>query len=301
MAAAIIAAVLISGGAFFVGYISELQRDLNDPSSLRTQAAAHFAALEKSLGYSGFLKAYRNYRLTGEAALRLQLSRNTLEAAHAINGLKAVYANNPAAAEALREASAISETFAHIARTAPETGSVALRGTAAMDALSSLPQSPQLEATYVSLRTALDRLRQAELDHQLGGAASALNWSQMLIVATIGSLVLGLLVVAGLLQLGIIQPLKSLERSLTSVGDGAISQKIWGIDRPDEFGAIARAGDKVRRGLLETTALKSLAEKGQLHISLDGQSSVLLERLAADVTSATETLKTASADLTITP
>lgn len=282
------------GGAYFVGYVGELQRALNAPESPRA-AAQQIAAVERALGYAGFLKTYRTYRLTGDAAAQPQLTRFTIDAARAIGELKKIYAGNAAAADALHEAETIGEAFAQVAQTAPETGP-ALRGTAAMSDLAVLPQPPQLEASYLALRTALDRLQTANQNREVGGVASALNWSQMLIVAAIGALVVGLLISAALLQLGIIQPLRTLERSLSSLGDGAVTQEVWGTDRQDEFGALARAGEKLRRSLTETTALRTLAEKGQLHLSLDGQSSLLLQRLADEVTVATSALKTAAAN-----
>ena len=297
VAAAIVAAALILGGAYFVGYVGEIQRDLKDPASLRRQAATEIAALEKSLGYAGFLKAYRNYRLTGDSASRPQLTQNANEAARAIATLRQIYAGDRTAGEALSEAAAVTDTFAHIARIAPQLGDAALRGSAGMETLNALPQAPQLEATYLSLRSALDRLRQADIEHQLGGAAAALNWSQALIIGALALVVLGLIIVAALLQLGIIQPLKSLEHSLASVGDGAIGQRIWGTERTDEFGALARAGEKVRHGLAETSALKAMADKGQLRLTLDGNASVLFEKLVADVSTATDALKTASAGI----
>jgi hypothetical protein len=297
VAAAIVAAALVLGGAYFVGYVGEVQRDLKDPASLRRQAATEIATLERSLGYAGFLKAYRNYRLTGDPASRSQLTQAAKEAARAIGALRQIYAGDQTAGEALSEAAAVTDTFAHIARIAPQLGDAALRGTAGMDTLNSLPQGPQLEATYLSLRSALDRLRQADIEYQLGGAAAALNWSQVLIIGALVLVVLGLIIVAGLLQLGIIQPLKSLEHSLASVGNGAIGQKIWGTERTDEFGDLARAGEKVRRGLSETSVLKTMADKGQLHVTLDGNASVLFEKLVADVSSATDALKTASAGI----
>lgn len=297
MAAAIVAAALILGGAYFVGYVGEIQRDLNDPASLRRQATTEIAAVEKALGYGGFLKAYRNYRLTGDATARPLLTTTAVDAKRAIATLRTLYSGDETATAALGEAAAIADTFAHIARIAPSMGDAALRGTLAMETLNTLPQSPQLEATYLSLRNILDRLRQSDIEHQLGGAASALNASQVMIIGAIMLVIVGLIIVAALLQLGIIQPLKSLEHSLASVGDGAVGQKIWGTDRADEIGALARAGEKVRRGLAETSALKSLADKGQLHITLEGQPSVLFEKLTADISNATAALRNASADI----
>lgn len=296
-AAAIVAATLILGGAYFVGYVSEVQRDLKDPAAHHRQADVAIANLERSLGYGGFLKIYRNYRLTGDALAKPRLTQEVAKAAHALAALRELYAGDPLAGDALNEAAAVTEAFAHIARIAPALGDAALRGSPGMDALNALPQTPQLEATYLSLRSALDRLRQADIEHRLGGAASVLNWSQVLVIGVVVLVVLGLLIVAGLLQLGIIQPLKALEHSLGSVGDGAVGHKIWGTERKDEFGALARAGEKVRNGLAETSALKAMADKGRIHVTLDGKASVLFEKLVADVTAATDALKDASSGI----
>ena len=85
--AVLAAAALVLGGAYFAGYISELQRDLNDPS-IRRQAAQQISSIEKALGYDGFLKVYRNYRLTGDAAAPSQLNRKAADANVAIGQLQ---------------------------------------------------------------------------------------------------------------------------------------------------------------------------------------------------------------------
>ena len=296
-AAALVAVILIVGGSYFIGFVSEVQRGLSDPASASLQAATQIAAVEQTLGYDGFLKAYRSYRATGDIAMREQMTRHAMESARTLDSLRKLYTDTPAANRALNDAASVVEAFAEVARTAPELGPAALRGSDSMDALESLPQLPQLEATYLTLRTALERLRSQTQAHQMGSVAWALSWSQMLIVASLALLVIGLLASAGLLQLGITQPIKSLERSLTSVSDGQVTQPVWGTERTDEIGTLARAGEKLRRCLTETEALKSLAEKGELHIRLDDGASVLLEKLASGVTTATQALKTATTEL----
>jgi methyl-accepting chemotaxis protein len=294
VAAVIAAAALILGGAYFVGYVSELQRTVNGPAAQPAGITTQIAAIEGALGYAGFLKTYRGYRTTGDDAARIQLTQQTLAAERALSALRALYKNDPAAQSVLKEVASIGESFAQAAEATPEASENPLRGTARD--LAPGVELPQLEASYLSLKTALARLQSAELSRNAGNVAYALNWSQILIIAAVATLAIGLLIVAGLLQLGIIHPLKSLERSLAAVGDGAVAHKVWGTERTDEFGAVARAGEKIRRSLTETTALKALADKGQLHISLDGQSSLLLQRLASEVTNATDALKRAAAD-----
>lgn len=293
--AVVAAALLVLGGAYVVGYVGELQRTLANPTS-RAQASQYMAQIEQALGHAGFLKTYRNYRLTGDAEAPPQLTKFAIDAERALARLKSLYAGDAVAENALKEAASVGEAFARVAQMAPETGSTALRGTAAMNELSNLPQHPQLEASYLALRTALDRLKSADLNAQVGGIAATLNWSQWLLVAAIGALAAALLIAAVLLQLGIIQPLRTLEHSLTAVGEGAVNQPVWGTGRADEFGAVARAGEKLRRGLTESSALQAIAAKGEIHLTLDGQSSLLLQRLADEVTQTTGALKAAAAD-----
>lgn len=300
VAAAIVAAIIVVGGSYFVGFVSEVQRGLNDPESASRQAAERIASIEQMLGYNGYLKAYRSFRLTGDIAAREQMSQRAMEAARTLDILRKLYIETPAATQSINDIGSVVEEFAHVARISPDLGPAALRGSASMDALETMPQFPQLEATYLTLRTALERLRSQTQSHQMGSIAWALSWSQMLIVCALALLVCGLLGAAGLLQLGITQPLKSLEQSLNSVGEGQVHQQVWGTDRPDEIGTMARAGEKLRKSLNETEALKTLAQKGEIHIRLEGEASAILEKLASGVATAAEALKSATAEITET-
>lgn len=287
---------MIIGGSYFVGFVSEVQRGLNDPESASRQAVEKIASIEQILGYQGYLKAYRSFRLTGDAAAREQMALRAMDAARGLDALRKLYAETPAATRTLQDLSGVIEEFARVARSAPDLGP-ALRGSASMDALETLPQVPQLEATYLTLRTALERLRSQTQSHQMGSIAWALTWSQMLIICAFAAVVCGLMATAGLLQLGITQPLKSLTGSLDAVGDGRVHQPVWGTDRADEIGAMARAGEKLRKSLTETDTLKALAEKGEVHIRIEGDASVLLGRIVSGVESATEALRSAAAEL----
>ncbi|MEQ1755239.1 MAG: HAMP domain-containing protein [Micropepsaceae bacterium] len=300
VSAAIVAAIIVVGGSYFVGFVSEVQRGLNDPESASRQASEKIAAIEQMLGYNGYLKSYRSFRLTGDVSAREQMSQRAMEAARTLDILRKLYSETPAATQTISDIGSVVEEFAHVARISPDLGPAALRGSASMDALESMPQFPQLEATYLTLRTALERLRSQTQSHQMGSIAWALSWSQMLIVCTLALLVCGLLAAAGLLQLGITQPLKSLEQSLNAVSDGHVNQRIWGTDRSDEIGTMARAGEKLRKSLNETETLKALAQKGEVHLRLEGEASVLLEKLASGVTSAAEALMTATAEISET-
>ena len=299
--AAVAAMALVVGGSYYVGFVGEVQRGLNDPQSASAQASARISAIEQTLGYQGYLGAYRSFRLTGDMTARQQLTQRSMEAARTLDGLRGLFAASPAATLAIRDVEAVVGEFARIARSAPETPTAALRGSASMDAIDSMPAVPQLEATYLTLRSGLDRLRSQTSSYQMGSIALALTWSQMLIICAFAAIVCGLVAAASLLQIGITQPLKSLAHSLKGAADGRLASPIWGTERADEIGEMARASEQLRKSLTETEALQQLAQNGHLSIRIEGEASALLQRTVGEVVGnvqrAADTLRQAAGEL----
>jgi len=299
--AAVAAMALVVGGSYYVGFVGEVQRGLNDPQSASAQAIGKISAIEQTLGYQGYLRAYRSFRLTGDMTARQQLTQRSMEAARTLDGLRGLFAASPAATLAIRDIEAVVEEFARIARSAPETPAAALRGSSSMDAIESMPAVPQLEATYLTLRSGLDRLRAQTSSYQMGSIAWALTWSQMLIICAFAAIICGLVAAASLLQIGITQPLKSLTRSLKGAAEGRLASPIWGTERADEIGEMARASEQLRKSLTETEALQQLAQNGQLSIRIEGDASALLQRtvgeVVANVQQAADTLRQAAGEL----
>lgn len=253
-AAAVLAAALVVGGSYYVGFVGEVQRGLNDPQAGSQLAVAKIAQIEQTLGYQGYLRAYRTFRLTGDIGAREQMTQRSMEASRTLDALRTLLQGSPTARLALADIAAVVEEFARVARSAPETSSATLRGTASMEAIDAMPQVPQLEATYLTLRTGLERLRTQTSAYQMGSIAWALTWSQMLIICAFAAIITGLVAAAGLLQIGITQPIKSLTQSLRALGDGRTNQPVWGTDRDDEIGDMARAGEKLRQSLADLDA-----------------------------------------------
>lgn len=299
--AAVAAMALVVGGSYYVGFVGEVQRGLNDPQSASAQAIGRISAIEQALGYQGYLRAYRTFRLTGDMTARQQLSQRSMEAARTLDGLRGLFAASPAATLAIRDVEAVVEEFARIARSAPETPATALRGSASMEAIDSMPAVPQLEATYLTLRSGLDRLRAQTSSYQMGSIAWALTWSQMLIICAFAAIICGLVAAASLLQIGITQPLKSLAQSLKGAAEGRLASPIWGTERADEIGEMARASEQLRKSLTETEALQQLARNGHLSIRIEGEASALLDRtvgeVVANVQQAADALRQAAGEL----
>lgn len=299
--AAVAAMALVVGGSYYVGFVGEVQRGLSDPQSASALAISRISTIEQALGYQGYLRAYRSFRLTGDMTARQQLTQRSMEAARTLDGLRSLFSASPAATLAIKDIEAVVEEFARIARSAPETPPAALRGSASMDAIDTMPAVPQLEATYLTLRSGLDRLRAQTSSYQMGSIAWALTWSQMLIICAFAAIVCGLLAAASLLQIGITQPINSLARSLKGAAEGRLANPIWGTDRSDEIGEMARASEQMRKSLTETEALQQLARNGHLSIRIEGEASALLERtvgeVVANVQQAAEALRHAAGEL----
>jgi len=98
----------------------------------------------------------------------------------------------------------------------------------------------------------------------------ALAWAQATSVGALSLLSIMLFALAWFLRERLITPLEALRHSITAAAEGAISHPLWGLERKDEIGAIARAADKLRRTAGASDAARVLP---RLHMEL-------IERLA---------------------
>jgi hypothetical protein len=79
-----------------------------------------------------------------------------------------------------------------------------------------------------------------------------------------------LFALAWFLRERLMAPLEALRHSVTAAAGGAISDPLWGLERKDEIGAIARAADRLRRTAAASHSARVLP---RLHMEL-------IERLA---------------------
>src|SRR5258705_2102676 len=78
----------------------------------------------------------------------------------------------------------------------------------------------------------------------------ALMWAQAIAIAALMLLAMLLLLTGLLLRRRLFSPLESLRRSLTSAAVGGLSEPIWGLDRKDEVGAVARSVERLRHSIV---------------------------------------------------
>lgn len=258
-----IAVFLAAAGlaAFVTGYLDQTLARSADANAVPAQTLRSINALESALGYGGFLTEQRRLRDRPDAARAM--------AQHLEAAMAAFKRLGPVPADTKRELEGILAAYE-----------------AALQSAQSGYAVGSLEGAYFSLQQTAQRLRQGALNARLDSAAAMTQWAQWSIGLSLGLLALGLLVVASILSRRSVAPLNQLRASLASSGRDPEAGPIWGIDRKDEVGAVARAAERLRKTLVETPVLPALREGQALRIKLDGPAAALFERLVQDIAQA---------------
>jgi HAMP domain-containing protein len=250
VAAAVLLIAVGAATAFAVGYSDALEDGLASPSSAPAQRITALESLRDALGSDGFLKTYRE----GAEATRIAASVRRANSALAQFG---------AAAETERDeidGRALAALVAPFDR-------------AARDRLAGIP-SPDpalLERAYSALKlriaSAIDSARYRRIE-TLGHAFAT---AQTIAVLALAALSLTLFGLAWFIRSRLLEPLRELRRSAEKAADGGLFRHLWGIERNDEIGALARAANRLRRQLA-FEADETASPSGEIRAVLENRS-----------------------------
>jgi hypothetical protein len=268
---AAIAAVLLAAGvvAFAAGYLDQMQRAAVAPQAGPAGAVKALNDLESALGYGGFLAAHQ--RVRDDPAAAQDMAKHLAAARSALARLNGI------GADGLREIRGILGAY----------------DAALQSAQAGYPTPNTLDAPYASLRMEAARLRQGALAARIDALAGITAWAQWAALSALGLLAIGFLVMAWLLSGRVSAPLNQLRASMTAMGRDPAAGAVWGTDRKDEIGAVARAAEKLRKALVETPVLPNVGPGQTLKIKLDGPSGALFERLVQDIAQAAAQIEAA--------
>jgi hypothetical protein len=260
---AAIAAILAAAGiaAYAIGYLDEARRSAADQGAMPAQAIRAIDALETELGYGGFLAAQRKLRDDPAAAQTM-------------------------AAHFAKAQSALSKLIDLPPGTMQEIRAVVREYGAALQSAEAGYPSVALDGPYASLRAEAERVKQAALSARLDAITRMTAAAQWAVLTALGLLALGFLVLSWLFAGRVADPLKQLRASLTAMGRDPAAGPVWGTDRKDEFGALARAAERLRRALIETPVLPNVTGGQTLRVKLDGPSGALFDKLVQDIAQA---------------
>jgi len=261
-----------AAAAFAIGFTGALTQSLADPASAPRLRAAALERLDESLGYGGYLGAYRAFLLTAGANDAAELRRLADEADASVEAFSraGVSLANGDYASSLRR---LAEPFQ---RTAILAGGPS-------QTKAGLPAPERLERNYAALKRTIAAAAEEAIFARIDDLTDALVWSETIGVTGLLALAAVLFAAAWYLREHLIAPLVRLRRSLSAAAAGA-AEPVWGIERPDDIGAVARAAERLRERIQAQTE----GSVPRLHLDI-------MERLAKGAVTLEADLSKASA------
>lgn len=146
-------------------------------------------------------------------------------------------------------------------------------------ALRALPEQEMARRDSASDRASLDQLRQ-----QYRGL-------YFLLTLAIASLAVLVMICFFSYRAGLIAPLRRLEDSCRELLKDNLDGHIWGLDRDDQFGSLARTISDIRNRTQRLSDMVLETEDGKQHIRFEGRSGATFNTLIAELIEAVEALR----------
>jgi HAMP domain-containing protein len=282
-------AILLVGG-LTAGAAYELAQYSVDAAALETPGDALaknrlLADFQARMGHDGYLGALAQFAETGNADARTDM-RTSLEAAdQALRGLQGKRLT-PQELELAADLKRLVDA-ARRSLDAANGGPTALGQTTPLI----------LTTRYAALADRIDArgrgLQTLEVA-RLGETAQRGLW---LGVAAVLALVATLVAFLILLAVRVQRPLRELADAVDQVARGDWRAPIWGMDRGDEFGQLARSLDGFRKQAQEIPDISVATEDGRLRLKFEGEYADLFEALTARLRGAGGTLAVLGQDV----
>jgi methyl-accepting chemotaxis protein len=247
-----------------------------------------FEKLRRVLGYSGFVGSAQNFLATGDRALVADMKAQVKMAEDMIERLP-----EKTPAEARHDLQSILDTFEAALKKADQPGTGVPATFTSADMQSLYATLPVLDSRVDS---ALATSRLAAQDH--------LKWWAMLLtfVAWTGLMIAA--ACAASLYLGLrgqhAVPLRALAQSVQNMARGDMQIPIWGIQRPDIIGELARAVDMARYHFSQLPDLSVMSEQGPMRIRFEGHARSLFEAMMQHIARDSEQVREQASHLTET-
>jgi HAMP domain-containing protein len=250
VAAIVILIAIGAAAAFGIGYSDALEDSLANPSSAPQQRILALEGLRDALGADGFLKAYRE----GAEAARIEAM------VRRANGALARFRDAGETERDAIDARALTALVAPFDR-------------AARDRMAGIPAPDPaiLERAYNALKARIASAVDAARYRRIETLGHAFATAQTIAVLALTALSLTLFALAWFVRSRLLEPLRELRRSAEKAADGGLFRHLWGIERSDEIGALARAANRLRRQLA-FEADETASPSGEIRAVLENRS-----------------------------
>ncbi len=264
--------IAVGGAGLYVSaYVGELNRATLTPDAAPSIRASLLREVEESLGTRGAVGAYQRFVRTGDRQALTQALEH-LATAEQVTDLYADQSATQTGAQAATALRGLIATFAGLYERARVEGN-------------SPAVVAGLEQALVSLSSMTGALHGAEVMTRLDAASEAVESGRTAFLLTMLGIVAVVLAVAVIIRIRLLGPLEALTRDLNDVSEAAetgaaLDTPLWGIDRTDEIGDAARAGDRLRAILAGENAFPQ-ATDGALTVKLTGPAGQVLDQVLA--------------------
>lgn len=267
---ALICLVMIGVTGYVKYQLDRSEGTLAAPDTAFTPDQELYQKTTHALGYSGFLAAAQNFMNTRDRAALGDMRMNFKTAQEAINRL-----GSKAPTSVRRDMTSIMDIFASLITKAEESDTTAYGLT-----------STDLLTAATSLSTLEMRMHSALASNRLSSYESVKSWGMWLMLIAWSSLI----AIGGLTACLFFvirnrqsEPMKALIQSLDNMVSGNMTAQIWGTERNDPVGEIARAIDRTRQRFLQIPDISVLSEDGPVHMKFEGESRSLFENMMKNI------------------
>lgn len=225
-----------------------------------------------SLGYSGFLGAAETFINTRDRAALgdMRMYHKTAEETITRLGDKAPNAVR-------RDLNAILKIFSNIIEKAEEGG----------DAMSVGITSSDLLNASTSLATLDNRVQAALSSHRIVAHDQMKFWSLAMLLVAWGSIVL--LALTGCAVILVRRgkqtvPMQNILQCVDNMAQGDLDTPVWGLERSDAIGNLARSLDKLRLFFSQVPDVSIETEEGQTRFKFEGETRSIFQAMVKNIT-----------------
>jgi HAMP domain-containing protein len=262
------------GLAGFMKYeLDRAQSALAAPELQLTLEQKSFDQIRRDLGYAGFLGSAQNYATTHNAAILSDMKAQLKNAGESMDRLP-----EATEAEARHDLQAILATFIAVMQKAEGAAAAPIPPTSSAPDFSLSDLLPLYAAVPV-----LDaRVASALASNRLAEQNRAQFWATLLTIISWCSLIIAAALAAGIylvLRDRNSAPMRALAQSVKNMARGDMRTSIWGMERQDAIGELARSIDMARFHFSQLPDMSLLSEQGPVRIRFEGNTRSLFEAM----------------------
>lgn len=278
--------VTMIGGTGYLKYQLDVAETALAAPDSALGGGQEFDRLRRDLGYGGFLGLAQNYVLTHDASGFAEMKAHVKSADEIVAHLP-----DKTPAETRHELTAIAGVFDDALRkiSAPPGGVIG-EFTAA-----------DLAPLYAALPILDARVASANAEERLAAQNKMQFWAMLLTLASWCSLIIAAACAAGIyltLRDKHSAPMRALAQSIQNMARGDMRTAIWGTERQDVIGELARAVDIARYHFSHLPDLSLLSEQGPIRLRFEGGTRSLFEAMMKAISGDSENIREQSAALT---